>query len=414
MARRVVVTGVGALTPLGNDIETTWSGLLAGKNGIGPIESFDASLFSTRIAGEIRNFDPTQFMDRKEVNRTDRFVQLAVAASAMCMQDSGLGEVTDPAEQERFGVIIGSGVGGIETHEAQHSRYLSGGPGRISPFYVPMMISDMAAGYVSIHFKARGPNFCTVSACASAAHAVAMAFRSIKYGESDMMLTGGTEASVTPMGLGGFCACKALSTRNDSPETASRPFDKDRDGFVLADGSAVLLLEEYEHAKARGARIYAEIAGAGSTADAYHITAPVPGGEGSLRAMRLAVEEAGLNLEDIDYINAHGTSTPHNDPTETAAIKGLFGDYAKNGLVVSSTKSMTGHLLGAAGGAEAIITSLAIYHSKVPPTMNYTTPDPECDLDYCPNETRDMKISAALSNSLGFGGHNISLAFKAL
>jgi 3-oxoacyl-[acyl-carrier-protein] synthase II len=413
MARRVVVTGVGTLTPLGNDIETTWKGLLEGKNGIGPIEAFDVSQFATRFAGEIRNFDPCEYMDRKETNRTDRFVQLAVAASSMCMKDSGIGEVTDQHEQERFGVIIGSGVGGIETHETQHSRYLSGGPGRISPFYVPMMISDMAAGYVSIHFKAKGPNFCTVSACASSAHAVAMAFRSIKYDEADLMLTGGCEASVTPMGLGGFCACKALSTRNDSPETASRPFDAGRDGFVLADGSGILMLEELEHAKARGARIYAEMVGVGSTADAYHITAPVPGGEGSLRAMKLAVAEAGLELTDIDYINAHGTSTPFNDPTETAAIKGLFGDYARNGLLVSSTKSMTGHLLGAAGGVEAIFTSLAIYNSVVPPTINYETPDPECDLDYCPNKARELKIGAALSNSLGFGGHNISLAFKA-
>ncbi len=414
MARRVVVTGVGTLTPLGNDIETTWSGMLEGKCGIAAIESFDASLFSTRFAGEIRDFDPADYMDRKEIKRTDKFVQFAVAASAMAMQDAGLGEITDPAEQERFGVIIGSGVGGIQTHETQHSRYLRSGPGRISPFYVPMMISDMAAGYVSIHFKARGPNFCTVSACASSGHAVAMAFRSIKHGESDMMLTGGCEASVTPMGLGGFCSIKALSSRNDSPETASRPFDKERDGFVLADGAGVLVLEEYEHAKARGARIYAEIAGAGSTADAYHITAPVPSGEGSMRAMKLAAQEAGVNINDIEYINAHGTSTQHNDPTETAAIRSLFGAYAKDGLTVSSTKSMVGHLLGAAGGAEAIFTSLAIYHGIVPPTINYETPDPECDLDYCPNEARQLKISAALSNSLGFGGHNISLAFKAV
>jgi 3-oxoacyl-[acyl-carrier-protein] synthase II len=414
MARRVVVTGVGALTPLGNDIETTWKGLLEGKNGIGPIQSFDASEFSTRFAGELKDFDAGEFMDRKELKRTDRFVHLAIAASTMCMKDAGIDEVSDPREQERFGVIIGSGVGGIETHETQHQRYINGGPGRISPFYVPMMISDMAAGYVSIHFKARGPNFCTVSACASAAHAVAMAFRSIKYDESDMMLTGGTEASVTPMGLGGFCACKALSTRNDSPETASRPFDKDRDGFVLADGSGILMLEELEHAKARGARIYAEICGVGSTADAYHITAPVPGGEGSLRAMKLAAVEAGMELDDVDYINAHGTSTPFNDPTETAAIKGLFGDHARNGLVVSSTKSMTGHLLGAAGGVEAIFTSLALYHGIIPPTINYNTPDPECDLDYCPNTARELKIRSALSNSLGFGGHNISLAFRAV
>ncbi|MBW7996279.1 MAG: beta-ketoacyl-ACP synthase II [Candidatus Glassbacteria bacterium] len=414
MARRVVITGLGAITPLGNDKETTWNGLLKGKSGIATIESFDVSQFSTRFAGEVKSYEAGEYMDRKELKRTDKFVQLAIGASAMAMRDSGIGEVTDPAEQERFGVIIGSGVGGIGTHEAQHSRYLKGGPGRISPFYVPMMISDMAAGNVSIHFKARGPNFCTVSACASSGHAVAMAYRSIKYGESDLMLSGGTEASVTPMGLGGFCSCKALSTRNDSPETASRPFDRDRDGFVLSDGAGILVLEELEHAQARGARIYAEVAGAGSTADAYHITAPVPGGEGSMRAMKLAVQEMGLELEEIDYINAHGTSTPHNDPTETNAIKALFGPWAKDGLVVSSTKSSVGHMLGAAGGIEAIFSALAIYHGIVPPTINYTTPDPECDLDYCPNEARPLKIRAALSNSLGFGGHNISIGLKAV
>ncbi len=412
MARRVVVTGVGALTPLGNDIRTTWQGLLEGRSGIGPIQSFDVSNFETRIAGEIRGFNPEDFMDRKETKRTDRFVQFAVAAGVMALRDSGLEGRLSLEEQERFGVIIGSGVGGIETQELQHERYLKGGPGRISPFYVPMMISDMAAGYLSIHVGAKGPNFCTVSACASAAHAIALSFRSIKHGESDLMLTGGSEASLTPMGLGGFCACKALSTRNDEPATASRPFDKTRDGFVLSDGAGILLLEEYERAKARGARIYAEVVGAGMTGDAYHITAPAEGGEGAQRAMRAAMKEAGLEPQDVDYINAHGTSTQLNDAAETQAVKKVFGDHAYHGLVVSSTKSMTGHLLGAAGGIEAIFTTLALYHGIIPGTMNLREPDPQCDLDYCPNQARKAELGAALSTSLGFGGHNISLAFR--
>ncbi|MFH1069275.1 MAG: beta-ketoacyl-ACP synthase II [Candidatus Glassbacteria bacterium] len=411
MGRRVVITGLGAITPVGNDVDSSWKNILAGKSGIDTIKGFDVSGFETRFAGEIKDFDPGKYMDRKELKRTDRFVQLAVAASCMAMEDAGL-VVTDPEEQARFGVIIGSGIGGIETHQVQHTRYINGGPSRISPFYVPMMISDMAAGYVSIHVQAKGPNFCTVSACASAGHAIGMAFRSIKYGESDLMLTGGTEASITPMGLGGFCACKALSTRNDDPQGASRPFDATRDGFVLGDGAGVLLLEEYEHAKARGARIYAEITGVGNTADAYHITAPVPGGDGAARAMKAAIRESGTPLEEVDYINAHGTSTEHNDATETQAIKTVFGPHAENGLVISSTKSMTGHLLGAAGGIEAIFTALAIYHGMVPPTINYRTPDPACDLDYCPNQARQMNIRSALSNSFGFGGHNVTLAFR--
>ena len=411
MGRRVVITGLGAISPVGNDVASSWKSILEGKSGIDTIKSFDASDFDTQFAGEIKGFEPEKYMDRKELKRTDRFVHLAVAASTMAMQDAGL-DVTDPAEQERFGVIIGSGIGGIETHQVQHSRYINGGPGRISPFYVPMMISDMAAGYVSIHVKARGPNFCTVSACASAGHAVGMAFRSIKYGESDIMLTGGTEASITQMGLGGFCACKALSTRNDDPQGASRPFDATRDGFVLGDGAGVVVLEEYERAAARGARIYAEITGVGNTADAYHITAPVPGGDGAARAMKAAIEESRTPFDQVDYINAHGTSTEHNDATETLAIKSVFGAHATNGLVVSSTKSMTGHLLGAAGGIEAIFTALAIYHGIVPPTINYKHPDPACDLDYCPNQARRLNIRSALSNSFGFGGHNVTLAFR--
>ncbi len=411
MARRVVITGMGAVTPLGNDVQTTWNGLLEGRSGIDTIKSFDVSKFETQFAGELKGFDPQKYMDRKEIKRTDRFVHLAVAASTMAIEDGGI-EITDPAEQERFGVIIGSGVGGIETHEEQHNRFLKGGPGRISPFFVPMMICDMAAGYVSIHCKAKGPNFCTVSACASAGHAIGMAFRSIKYGESDFMLSGGTEASITHMGLGGFCACKALSKRNDDPRGASRPFDKTRDGFVLGDGAGILFLEEYEHARKRGARIYAEILGVGSTADAYHITAPAEEGEGAQRAMKAALDEARIDPKDLDYINAHGTSTEHNDITETQAIKKVFGARAMDGLVVSSTKSMIGHLLGAAGGIEAIATALTIYHGVIHPTINYQHPDPECDLDYCPNQAREMPVVTAISNSFGFGGHNVSIVMN--
>ncbi|MFC1614042.1 beta-ketoacyl-ACP synthase II [Gemmatimonadota bacterium] len=411
MIRRVVITGVGAVTPLGNDIDSTWNALLEGKSGIDFIKSFDTSAFETKFAGEIKDLDPLKYMERKEVKRTDRFIRLAVVASAMAMEDASC-EVTDPAEQERFGVIIGSGVGGMETHEVQHIRYLDKGPGRISPFYVPMMITDMAAGYVSIKVGAKGPNFCTVSACASAGHAIGMAFRSIKYGESDLMLAGGTEGSIMPMSLGGFNACKALSVRNDNPAGASRPFDKTRDGFVLSDGAGIVLLEDYEHATARGANIYAEITGVGMTADSYHITAPPPDGDGAQRAMKLAMKESGLNPEDVDYINAHGTSTEQNDIVETIAIKKVFGDYAKNGLMISSTKSMIGHLLGAAGGVEAIFSALSLKYGQIPPTINYKHPDPDCDLDYCPNQAREKPLRAVLSNSFGFGGHNVTIALK--
>jgi 3-oxoacyl-[acyl-carrier-protein] synthase II len=411
MIRRVVITGVGAVTPLGNDIDSTWNALLEGKSGIDFIKSFDTSAFETKFAGEIKDLDPLKYMDRKEVKRTDRFIRLAVVASAMAMEDASC-EVTDPDEQERFGVIIGSGVGGMETHEVQHCRYLDKGPGRISPFYVPMMITDMAAGYVSIKVGAKGPNFCTVSACASAGHAIGIAFRSIKYGESDLMLAGGTEGSIMPMSLGGFNACKALSVRNDDPTGASRPFDKTRDGFVLSDGAGIVLLEDFEHAKARGANIYAEITGVGMTADSYHITAPPPEGDGAQRAMKLAMKESGLNPEDVDYINAHGTSTEHNDVVETIAIKKVFGDYAKNGLMISSTKSMIGHLLGAAGGVETIFSALSLKYGQIPPTINYKHPDPDCDLDYCPNQTREKPLRAVLSNSFGFGGHNVTIALK--
>ncbi len=411
MIRKVVISGVGAVTPLGNDIETSWKALLEGTSGIDYIKSFDTSAFETKFAGELKGFDPLKYMDRKEAKRTDRFIQLAIAASKMAMEDAGL-EITDPAEEERFGVIIGSGIGGIETHEVQHGRYLQSGPGRISPFFVPMMISDMAAGYVSMKFRARGPNFCTVSACASGGHAIGIAFRSIKYGESDLMLAGGTEGSITPMCLGGFNACKALSVRNDDPAGASRPFDKTRDGFVLSDGAGILLLEEYEHARARGACIYGEISGVGMTGDSYHITAPPPDGEGAQRAMKLALEESGLNPEDIDYINAHGTSTEFNDVIETIAIKKVFGNHAKDGLIISSTKSMIGHLLGAAGGVETIYSVLSLKYGQIPPTINYRYPDPECDLDYCPNQAREKPMGAVLSNSFGFGGHNVTLALK--
>lgn len=409
MARRVVVTGLGLLTSLGKNLETTWEGLLLGKNGFGPITRFDPAEFSTRFAAEVKDFDPLQYMDRKAVRRMDLFLQFGIAASTMAVDHSDL----DPSsvDSERFGVILGSGIGGISTIEKQHTRLRDLGPGKISPFFVPMMISDIASGEVSIKFGARGPNYCTVSACASGSHAIGDAFRWIKYADADIMIAGGTEAAVTEMSVGGFCSMKALSSRNDEPEKASRPFDRERDGFVLGDGAGVVILEELEHAKARGAKIYAEIVGYGMTADAFHITAPDPEGNGAARAMTLSMKEAGLSTGDIDYINAHGTSTEYNDKIETKAIKDVFGDKAYR-LVVSSTKSMTGHLLGAAGGIEFIFVVLAIQNSIVPPTINYEHPDPECDLDYVPNTSREMPVQAALTNSFGFGGHNVCLAVK--
>jgi 3-oxoacyl-[acyl-carrier-protein] synthase II len=409
MERRVVVTGMGVLTALGNDLAASWKGLLEGKNGVRRITRFDPAGFATQIAAEVEGFDPEKYIDKKEIRRQDLFTQFAMAASTMAMEDSGIDMGAE--DSTRVGVIIGSGIGGIGTHEVQNERYLNGGPSRISPFYIPMMIPDIASGIVSIKIGAKGPNYCPVSACASSAHAIGDAFRLIKHGDAEIMIAGGTEAAVTEMSIGGFAAMRAMSTRNDEPERASRPFDAERDGFVLGEGAGMAILEELNHARDRGARIYAEVSGVGMTADAHHITAPAPAGEGAARAMKRALEEGGLDPSDIDYINAHGTSTPLNDAYETQAIKTVFGDHAYR-LMVGSTKSMTGHLLGGAGGLEFVITSMVLAENKVPPTINYEVPDPDCDLDYVPNEMREADVRAALTNSLGFGGHNATLALK--
>ena len=410
MKRRVVVTGMGAVTPVGNDVATMWRSLIEGRSGAGPITKFDASTFEVRFACEVKGFDALQYMDRKEAKRADQFTQYAVAAARQAMDDAGFGGNTgyDP---DNTGVIIGSGIGGLKIFEEQHDVYRQRGPSKISPFFIPMFISDIAAGIVSMQFGAKGPNYATVSACATSAHAIGDAFRTIQYGDADVMITGGAEATVTPMAVGGFANMKALSERNDSPETASRPFDLTRDGFVMGEGGAVLILEELEHARRRGAKIYSEVIGYGATGDAYHLTAPAPHGEGAQRAMKRAMKDAGLNPADIQYINAHGTSTPANDLNETAAIKAVFGEHAAS-VHVSSTKSMTGHMLGAAGAVELVISTLAINNSLIPPTINYRTPDPECDLNYTPNKAVECKVDAILSNSFGFGGHNTTLAAK--
>lgn len=410
MKRRVVVTGMGAVTPVGNDVATMWRSLVEGKSGSAPITRFDATNFEVRFACEVKGFDVSQYMDRKEAKRADQFTQYAVAAASQAMHDAGFadGAGYDP---ENTGVVIGSGIGGLKIFEEQHDVYRSRGPSKISPFFIPMFISDIAAGIVSMQFNAKGPNYATVSACATSAHAIGDAFRIIQYGDADVMITGGAEATVTPMAVGGFSNMKALSERNDSPETASRPFDLTRDGFVMGEGGAVLILEELEHAMNRGAKIYSEIVGYGATGDAYHLTAPAPHGEGAQRAMKRALKDASLGTGDIQYINAHGTSTPANDLNETAAIKAVFGDDAYR-INVSSTKSATGHMLGAAGAVEAVISTLAINNSLIPPTINYRTPDPECDLNYTPNAAVEREVSAVLSNSFGFGGHNTTLAIR--
>jgi len=407
--RRVVITGMGVVSPLGSDVETLWKRLIAGESGIGPVTRFDTTKYDTRFAAEVQGFRAEDCMDRKEIRRTDLFVQYAIGATAQAVKQAGVSpESVDP---NRYGVVVGSGIGGIATFEDQHRTLLEKGPSRVSPFFIPMMISDMASGQVSIQFGAKGPNYCTVSACSSGAHAVGDAFRIIQYNEADVMISGGAEAPVTPVSFAGFCSMKAMSTRNDEPQRASRPFDAQRDGFVMGEGAGVVVLEELEHAKKRGAKILAEIVGYGATGDAYHMTAPAPEGEGAARAMRAAIRDSGLPLESFGYMNAHGTSTPLNDKFETQAIKSVFGELAKK-LPVSSTKSMTGHLLGAAGGLETIICVLALERHKLPPTINYSTPDPDCDLDYVPNTARAVELQAALSNSLGFGGHNVTLALS--
>jgi 3-oxoacyl-[acyl-carrier-protein] synthase II len=410
MRRRVVVTGIGVVSPIGNDIATTWRSLLEGKSGAGPITHFDATKFPVRFAAELKGFDPLQYMDRKEAKRADAYTQYAVAAAVQAMTDAGFsnGHGMDP---DRVGVIIGSGIGGLTSFEEQHDVYRERGPGKISPFFIPMFIADIAAGIVSMRFNAKGPNYATVSACATSAHAIGDAFRTIQYGDADMMLAGGSEATVTPMAIGGFANMKALSERNDSPETASRPFDQTRDGFVMGEGGGVVILEELETATRRGARIYAELVGYGATGDAYHLTAPAPDGEGAQRAMRRAMKDAGVQPADVQYINAHGTSTPANDVNETKAIKAVLGDAAKK-VNVSSTKGSTGHMLGAAGVMELAFSSLVVREGMIPPTINYRNPDPECDLNYTPNAAIKRDVTVALSNSFGFGGHNVSLAVR--
>src|SRR5213082_695592 len=384
MKRRVVVTGMGAITSVGNDVATTWRSLIEGKSGTAPITEFDASTFPVRFAAEVKGFDPLLYIQRKKAKRADQYTQYSVAAARQAMKDAGLANGSNGMDPDRIGVIIGSGIGGLKSFEEQHDVYRERGVGKISPFFIPMFIADIAAGIVSMQFNAKGPNYATVSACATSAHAIGDAFRTIQYGDADVMITGGAEATVTPMAIGGFANMKALSERNDSPETASRPFDATRDGFVMGEGAGILILEEMEHALNRGATIYAEIVGYGATGDAYHLTAPAPDGEGAQRAMKRALKDAGLEPKDIQYINAHGTSTPANDLNETKAIKAVFGDYA-NKVNVSSTKSMTGHMLGAAGSVEFIIGCLSVRDCVVPPTINYKTPDPELDLNYTPN-----------------------------
>jgi 3-oxoacyl-[acyl-carrier-protein] synthase II len=411
MSRRVVITGTGMLTPVGLDVQSSWSALLAGTSGAAPITQFDAADFKVRFAAEVKGFSPEEYIDRKEAKRTDRFAQFAIATAVQAMREAGLDESLGEIDPTRFGVIIGSGIGGIWTFEEQHQKLLERGPSRVSPFFVPMFISDIAAGLVSIRWGLKGPNYCTVSACASSAHAVGNAFRSIKHGEADLMVAGGTEATVSPQTIAGFAAMTALSERNDSPETASRPFDATRDGFVLGEGSGMMVLEELEHARARGATIIAEVVGYGQTADAYHITAPAEGGEGAVRAMQAALREAGATADDVDYVNAHGTSTPANDKNETAAIRTALGQRAYD-IIVGSTKSMTGHTLGAAGGIEAVISALACREGKIPPTINFHERDPDCDLNYATDGMVERPVRLALSNSFGFGGHNVCLAVK--
>ena len=408
MSRRVVVTGIGLVSPLGIGTEANWQGLQAGRSGVARITRFDTSNFAAQIAGEVKGFDPLQFFEKKEVKKVDVFIQYAVAAAQFAVDDSGLkiGGIGD-----RVGVAIASGIGGFATIEREHQALLEGGPRRISPFFIPAAIINLAAGHVSIRFGAKGPNMASCTACSASAHAVGDAYEIIRRGDADAMIAGGSEAAITPMGVGGFAAMRALSTRNDAPERASRPFDKDRDGFVIGEGSGVMVLEEREAGLARGARIYAEVVGYGASADAFHITAPSEDGDGAVRSMRAALRSAGVDGSVVAYINAHGTSTPLNDRLETIAIKRCFGEHAHK-LAVSSTKSMTGHLLGAAGGLEGGITALAVYRQEMPPTINLENPDPDCDLDYVPGTARKAEIPYALSNSFGFGGTNASLLFK--
>lgn len=410
MKNRVVITGMGVVTPIGNTVAEFWEGLVTGRSGAAPITRFDSSQHATHFACEVKGFKVDEYIHPREAKRMDPFCHYAIAAADQALKDSGIN--LEQVDRDRFGVILGSGIGGIAIFEAQVREHEQGGPRRISPFFIPTMISDIAAGHISMKHQLRGVNYATTSACATGSHALGAAMRHLQYGDADMMLAGGAEGAITAMGLGGFNAMKALSTRNDNPAAASRPFDKDRDGFIMGEGAGVLVLETLDHAHKRGARILAELKGLGATADAHHITAPSPEGEGAARAMRMALKDAGLDSRDVDYINAHGTSTEYNDRTETLAIKTVFSDHAYK-LNVSSTKSMTGHLLGAAGAVETVVCILTILHSLIPPTINYTTPDPECDLNITPNQPVERKVRVALNNAFGFGGHNACLIITA-
>jgi 3-oxoacyl-[acyl-carrier-protein] synthase II len=407
--KRVVVTGMGVISPLGNTVSEFWQNLVAGKNGIDFITRFDASEYETRFAGEVKDFQAENYIDRKEARRMDLFTQYAIAAAENAVKQAGLNFENE--NLERIGVIVSSGIGGMDTFEKQSRTLIERGPSRISPFFIPMLISDIAPGYISIRYGLKGPNFSTVSACASSSHAIGEAFRTIQRGDAEVMLCGGAEATITPLGVSGFNAMKALSTRNDAPKKASRPFDKQRDGFVMGEGAGIVVLESLEHALKRGAIILAELAGVGYTADAHHITAPAPGGEGAIRAMQKALQDAEMAPTEIDYINTHGTSTPHGDAAETQAIKSVFGEHAYK-LNINSTKSMIGHLLGASGGVEFVVTALTVKENLVHPTINHEEPDPECDLNCTPNESKRREVRAAISNSFGFGGHNVSIVVK--
>ena len=409
MNKRVVVTGLGMISPLGVGVKENWEAICQGKSGIGPVTRFDITDFPSKIAGEVKGFNPEDFIDKKETKKMDIFIHYALASGMMALKDSGL--IIDESNADRVGVLVGAGLGGLSTIERYHSVLLEHGPKKISPFFIPMLIVNLAPGQISIYFGARGPNSSVVTACATGNHSIGEACRIIQRGDADVMIAGGAESTITPLAIGGFCSMRALSTRNDEPQRASRPFDKDRDGFVIAEGAGLLVLEELEHATRRGARIYAEIIGFGCNADAYHISAPSPNGMGAAKCMEIALKDARINYDEVDYVNAHGTSTPLNDLSETMAMKTVFRDRARK-IAVSSTKSMTGHLLGAAGGVEAIYSVLAISRGVIPPTINYETPDPECDLDYVPNTPREATVRVVMSNSFGFGGTNATLIFR--
>lgn len=409
MSKRVVVTGLGCVTPIGIGKDAFWNSLISGVSGADYITKFDTTDYPTKIAAEVKNFNPDEFIDKKESKRMDRYTQFAAAAAKMAIEDANLN--LNEINNDQFGVVLGSGIGGMDTLEDQGTKHREKGVKRVSPFFIPMMIANMAAGHVSMLYNAKGPNTTVVTACASSTNAVGEAFKIIQRGDAEIMITGGTEASITPLAMAGFCSMKAMSTNNDNPKKASRPFDLNRDGFVMGEGAGILILEDLDHAIKRGAKIYAEIVGYGMSADAYHITAPAPDGEGAARSMNMALRDAKISYEQVDYINAHGTSTPYNDRFETMAIKNVFKEHAKE-LCVSSTKSMTGHLLGGAGAIEAIACIMSIQNNLVPPTINYETPDPDCDLDYVPNKAREREVNVALSNSLGFGGHNATIIFK--